>query len=71
MIDGFRGIHTVESDPEFCLLWSSDLDGIAVRDFGDSAGDGSDGFTSERERCKEKGDQSCKQAKDEKGFYGG
>ena len=33
----FRGIYSVQADPEFGLLRGGDLDGVAVRDLGDGA----------------------------------
>jgi len=36
----FRGIYTVQTDFELGLFGCDDLDGIAVRYFGDCAGDG-------------------------------
>lgn len=45
------------------------MDRIAFRSLTDCPSDGADGFASERERCEEKGCQSCEQAKDEKAFY--
>ena len=66
----FRGIHTVQPDREFGLLWCCNMDRIPVRDLGDCAGDCADRFASERGSCVEKDCQSCKQAEGAKAFHG-
>ena len=63
----FRGIYSVQANPEFGFLWRGDLDRIAVRDLGDCAGNSADcgvGLNKGQKGCY----QSYEHGKYENGF---